>query len=170
MPQLAPEAIIGIISLIAGGGELAYSIASKPGTPKQPTLAQLTQAQQQASQLTPAQLATAVNQAKGTVQSNTSGSVAPDYLSQLIQSQYGGAAGNPGVVNQQSTSQWGGTYGTSNTGTTGTGGTSYGSTSGLPFGNASSGGLSSTGLASPAGIGGFNISEWLQQLQQGANA
>jgi hypothetical protein len=110
--------------------------------------------------LNPAQLANAVRSAKGDVQAQTGGGVSPDYLSQLVTSQYGAQAGNPGVVGQQSSSVWGGTN-------------SFGSTgsSGIPFGNSSSGGLSPTGLTgSPNTPGGFNISDWLQQLQQGAAA
>lgn len=166
MPDLGATAVIAIISALASAGEFAYSQVSKPGTPKPPTPEQL----RQSNQLNPAQLANAVRQAKGDVQTQTSGSVAPDYLSQLIQSQYGSNAGNPGVVGQQSAQQWGGSFGTtSTTGPSSTGTTpSFGS--GIPFGNASSGGLNTTGLATPSS-GGFNISDWLQQLQQGgANA
>ena len=48
-----------------------------------------------ANQLNPAQLASAIRATSGNVQTNTSGSVAPDYLSQLIQTQYGSSAVTP---------------------------------------------------------------------------
>jgi hypothetical protein len=157
MPQVIPIIIAAVSA--AGLGTSIYQQVSAPGAPKAPTAAQLASQ----NQLNPAQLANAVRSAKGDTQSATSGGVSPDYLSQLIQGQYGINAGNPGVVNQQSALQWGG--GTS----FGTPSTSGGSLSSAPFGNASSAGSSNTGLATPT-AGGFNISDWLKQLQEGATA
>lgn len=165
MPDLGIGETIGILSLILGGAGVAEGIHSQLSQPSAPTAAQLANAQQQANRLSPAQLASAVNSAKGNTQAATSGGVSPDYLSQLVQSQYGSAAGNPGVVGQQASQQWGGGGGTSFGTATSGGNTSFGGAT-LPFGNASSSGLSNTGLASPQAPGGFNISEWLQQMQQ----
>jgi hypothetical protein len=171
VPQLAPEAIIAIISAVVGGAGLGESIYQMQNQPKPPTAAQLQAQLQQSQQLTPAQLATAVNQAKGNVQTSTGGGVSPDYLAQLIQSQYGGSAGNPGNIQQQAQSIWGGgtSFGTS--GSAGSGGSGSPTTGGIPFGNASTGGLTSFGLASPTSSNGFSLSDWLQQFQQqGATA
>ena len=151
MPQVIP--IITAVAAAFSIGSGIYSLTSQPSAPKMTT-------PQQPQTLNPTQLANAVRAAKGDVQNQTGGGVSPDYLSQLVTSQYGAQAGNPGVVGQQSSSVWGGTN-------------SFGSTgsSGIPFGNSSSGGLSPTGLTgSPNTPGGFNISDWLQQLQQGAAA
>jgi hypothetical protein len=155
MPAVIP---IVIAAIAAGTG--IYEKVNQPGAPKPPTPQQL-QAQ---NQLNPTQLANAVRSAKGDVQSQTGGGVSPDYLSQLIQSQYGSSAGNPGVVGQQSASQWSGqSFGTGG-GSGQPGGSSFGAGA-LPFGNASSGGLGSSGLSTPSSSTGFNISDWLQQMQ-----
>jgi hypothetical protein len=157
MPQVIPIIIAAVSA--AGLGEGIYSQVNQPSAPKPPTAAQLA-AQ---NQLNPAQLANAVRAAKGDTQAATSGGVSPDYLSQLIQSQYGINAGNPGVVSQQASTQWsGGSFGAPTSTGPGAGG--------LPFGNAASGAQGSTGLATPTGSSGFNISDWLKQLQEGAPA
>jgi hypothetical protein len=163
LPLILPAALAGV-----GTGVGIYEGLNKPKPPDQ---AALVNALKQANQFNPTQLANAVRASKGDVQAQTSGGVSPDYLTQLIQSQYGSAAGNPGVVGQQTAQQWGGSFGTTGS-SSGSGGSSFGSSTGsIPFGNASSGGLGGTGLASSGGSSGFNISDWLQQLQQGgANA
>ena len=160
MPALI--ALAPIISAIAGAGALGegiYSMVNKPGAPKPGTPATATP-----STLNPAQLANAIRSAKGDVQQQTGGSVAPDYLSQLISSQYGSQAGNPGTVNKEASTQWGGA---TSTPTFGAPSPQAPSLASLPFCNASSGGSSGSGASS---TGGFNISDWLQQAQGGTPA
>lgn len=159
MPQVL-GVIIPIITAAADAASLGtglYQMTHHPSTP--PFLPPSPQT------LNPAQLRSAISSAKGDVQSRTSGGVSPDYLSSLITSQYGNAAGNPGAVQDLAQSIWGGgtSFGTSGSGGQG-GGSSYGSNV-LPFGNTSSGGLGSTGLTNPSSSSGFNLSDWLQQLQ-----
>jgi hypothetical protein len=160
MPALL--ALAPIISAITGAaalGEGIYSMVAKPSAPKmQPGAAT-------PSTLNPAQLANAVRAAKGDVQQQTGGSVAPDYLAQLVSSQYGAQAGNPGTINKEAATQWGGASAPQ---TFGAPAPQTPSLASLPFGNASSGGSSGSGASS---TGGFNISDWLAQIQQGgANA
>src|SRR5213595_390711 len=115
--------------------------APKPGTPATPAPSTLNQAQ----------LANAIRSAKGDVQQQTGGSVAPDYLAQLVSSEYGAQAGNPGSVNKEAATQWGGATATPSFGAPAAQAPSLAS---LPFGNASSAGSSGSGATSS---GGFNI-------------